>query len=213
MKLPVLPTLLVGLAVAAMIALGVWQLDRRGQKEALIAQYHANAALPEMAMPGPGDWHAALFRRVAATCQSVAGWSSQAGRATDGMRGWRKLAQCRTGGAEGPGLTIDMGVGTDAKATPAWSGGVVTGVLSEAPSHSSVIARALGRTAAPSPMLIAATAAPGLKPSAPPSPETVPNNHLAYAVQWFLFAGIALIIYLLALRRRVRTQATGRAED
>lgn len=202
MKLPIVATTLVGLTVAAMVALGVWQLDRRGQKEALIAQYRANAVLPEMAMPGPGEWHSALFRRVAATCQSVAGWSSEAGRGTDGTRGWRKLAQCRTGGAEGPGLIIDMGVGQDGSANPAWSGGVVSGVLSEAPSHASLIARAFGRAPAPRPLLVAATPAPGLKASAPPSPETVPNNHLAYAVQWFLFAGIALVIYALALRRK-----------
>lgn len=204
MKLPVVATTLVALAVTAMVALGVWQLDRRGQKEALIAQYRANAALPQIAMPGPGDWRPALFRRVAATCQSVASWSSEAGRATDGARGWRKLAQCRTGGAEGPGLIVDMGVGDIAQANPAWTGGVVSGVLTEAPSHASLIARAFGKAPAPSPLLVAATPAPGLKPSAPPSPETVPNNHLAYAVQWFLFAGIASVIYALALRRRNR---------
>lgn len=204
MKLPVVATTLVALAVTAMVALGVWQLDRRGQKEALIAQYRANATLPGMAMPGPGDWRGALFRRVTATCQSVAGWSSEAGRGTDGTRGWRKLAQCRTGGAEGPALTIDMGVSSDAQATPAWAGGVVSGVLSEAPNHSSLIARAFGRGEVPRPLLIVAMAVPGLQPSAPPSPETVPNNHLAYAVQWFLFAGIATVIYALALRRRNR---------
>lgn len=203
-KLPVVATTLVALAVTAMVALGVWQLDRRSQKDALIAQYRANAALPEMAMPGAGDWRPALFRRVAVTCQSVAGWSSEAGRATDGARGWRKLAQCRTGGAEGPGLVIDMGVGAVAQANPAWAGGTVTGVLTEAPSHASLIARAFGRAPAPGPLLVAAIPAPGLKPSAPPSPETVPNNHLAYAVQWFLFAGIATVIYALALRRRNR---------
>jgi surfeit locus 1 family protein len=53
-------------------------------------------------------------------------------------------------------------------------------------------------------MLVATQPAAGLEPSAPPSIIDVPNNHLAYAVQWFLFAGIAAIIYLLALRRRQR---------
>jgi surfeit locus 1 family protein len=32
----------------------------------------------------------------------------------------------------------------------------------------------------------------------------VPNNHLAYAVQWFLFAAVASVIYVLALRWRGR---------
>tara|TARA_B100000749_G_scaffold250516_1_gene215647 strand:+ start:41 stop:217 length:177 start_codon:yes stop_codon:yes gene_type:complete len=51
-------------------------------------------------------------------------------------------------------------------------------------------------------MLIARSAPPGLKPLAPPSVADLPNNHLAYAVQWFLFAAVAVVIYILALRRR-----------
>ena len=30
----------------------------------------------------------------------------------------------------------------------------------------------------------------------------IPNNHRMYAVQWFAFAAIALLIYGLALRKR-----------
>jgi cytochrome oxidase assembly protein ShyY1 len=52
--------------------------------------------------------------------------------------------------------------------------------------------------------LVAATAPPGLQPSSPPSLETIPNNHRSYAVQWFLFALIALVIYALAVRKRLR---------
>jgi cytochrome oxidase assembly protein ShyY1 len=59
-----------------------------------------------------------------------------------------------------------------------------------------------GKEAALRPMLVSNTPAPGLEASAPPSPDEVPNNHLAYAVQWFLFAGVAALIYGLALRRR-----------
>jgi cytochrome oxidase assembly protein ShyY1 len=43
----------------------------------------------------------------------------------------------------------------------------------------------------------------GLEPSAPPSVESIPNNHRAYAVQWFLFAAIAVLVYGLALRGRL----------
>ncbi|MEL6875054.1 MAG: SURF1 family cytochrome oxidase biogenesis protein, partial [Pseudomonadota bacterium] len=44
----------------------------------------------------------------------------------------------------------------------------------------------------------------GLKQPARPSVADIPNNHFAYAVQWFLFAAIALIIYGFALRGRSR---------
>jgi surfeit locus 1 family protein len=40
--------------------------------------------------------------------------------------------------------------------------------------------------------------------NARPDPNDIPNNHLAYAVQWFLFAGVALVIYALAVRKRMR---------
>ena len=39
-------------------------------------------------------------------------------------------------------------------------------------------------------------------PLAAPDPRDLPNNHLAYAGQWFFFALTALVIYILALRRR-----------
>jgi surfeit locus 1 family protein len=53
--------------------------------------------------------------------------------------------------------------------------------------------------------LHASQPAPGLEPLAPPDPSDVPNNHLAYAGQWFFFALTALVIYVLALRRKLST--------
>ncbi|WP_430635488.1 SURF1 family cytochrome oxidase biogenesis protein [Sphingomonas hankookensis] len=53
-------------------------------------------------------------------------------------------------------------------------------------------------------MIVSDRAAPGLTPSRRPDPASLPDNHLAYAIQWFAFALAAVIIYLLALRRRSR---------
>ena len=53
-------------------------------------------------------------------------------------------------------------------------------------------------------VLHAAQRPAGLQPLAPPDPGDLPNNHLAYAGQWFFFALTALVIYILALRRRGR---------
>ena len=50
--------------------------------------------------------------------------------------------------------------------------------------------------------LVAASAPPGLETVAPPSLNSIANNHRSYAIQWFLFAGIATLIYGLALRIR-----------
>lgn len=205
MKVPVLPTILVGLAVAAMIGLGVWQLDRRGQKAALVARYAANGSSPVMAMPNPpmGDEH--LFRRASAMCLEVVGWSEQAGRAASGPSGWRHIARCRTG-IEALTLSIDLGVSSAPGTTPVWKGGEVIGTITHAPDSTPLLASLFGKRPPRSLMLVAQTPAPGLMASAPPDPQNVPDNHLAYAVQWFLFAGIATAIYLLALRRRGRTK-------
>ncbi|MFL9840084.1 SURF1 family protein [Sphingomonas sp. ST-64] len=203
MKLPLVPTILVGLAVAAMIGLGIWQLDRRGEKEALIASLAANRDLPAMAFPSPPVGDAHLFRRSGLMCLDVAGWSEQAGRDASGKSGWRHLADCRTG-AEGMGVQVDMGVSTAPGMKPAWKGGAVTGTITHAPDSTPLLASLFGKRPPRNLMLVADTPAPGLAASAAPDPSSVPNNHLAYAVQWFLFAGIAMVIYVLALRWRER---------
>jgi surfeit locus 1 family protein len=200
-RIPVLSTIIVLLAVAAMVALGLWQLDRRGEKEALLARYSANLNLPPRPLVAlfpveDGD----LFRRTSASCLSVVGWDSKAGRDAQGRSGWRHVASCRTG-AEGPGFAADMGVSQSADA-PRWTGGEVRGRLVWASDGGTLIGRLFGRTPPQLAMIVAADPAPGLSPSAQPDPAGVPNNHLAYAVQWFLFAGVALTIYAVALWRR-----------
>ena len=51
--------------------------------------------------------------------------------------------------------------------------------------------------------LVSADGLGGLQPSAPPALASIPNSHRGYAVQWFLFAAIAALIYGLALRQRL----------
>jgi len=203
---PIIPTIIVVAAILVMIALGIWQLRRADEKNALIAVYAANQKKGEIAYPALAPIpEYALFRPSSANCLEVTGWRKEAGRSADGQSGYRFIAECRTG-AEGPGLLADMGVGRDPQAVPEWTGGMVHGRIATEPQHGSLIGQLAGNAPPPRPMLIATEAAPGLSPSAPPSIEDVPNNHLAYAVQWFLFAGIAGIIYWLALKRRRRTQ-------
>jgi cytochrome oxidase assembly protein ShyY1 len=188
-RLPFWPTVIVAAAVATMVALGIWQLRRIDQKEALVARYQAASKLPPVAWPStpPAD-DSLLYRRSDGFCLQVVEWSAVAGQNAAGEPGWSHLASCRTGGLEGPGMRVDMGWSKDSKAPSGWDGGPVSGVI--APDRTHKI------------RLVSARAAPGLVPSAPPSPEGVPNNHLFYAIQWFFFAAAAAVIYVLALRRR-----------
>lgn len=204
-RLPLIPTLVVGLAVAIMIGLGIWQLDRRAEKNAALASIAANLTRPPMAFPALGPVSSqALFRRSSAHCLRVVRWQVEAGAAADGSSGFRVIADCATG-AEGPGVLVNLGVAPKPDFKAQWAGGQVEGWISEEPDHRPLIARLAGKAPPLRPMLIAKTPPlPGLLPAAPPHIEDVPNNHLAYAVQWFLFAAVAAVIYLLALRWRTK---------
>ena len=89
-------------------------------------------------------------------------------------------------------MSVEIGWSKDPNAKSAWRGGPVSGVI--APDRRSRM------------RLVAATPAPGLQASAPPSTATISNNHRLYAVQWFAFALMALIIYALAVRRKLTAE-------
>lgn len=191
-QLPIVPTILVALAVMTMIGLGIWQLERRNEKEALLAAYAAAADLPPIGWPAvPPKEPLPLFRHATVNCLQVVGFRTAAGQNQRGEPGYLIIADCRTG-AEGPGVAVELGWSKNPNAGRAFRGGLVSGVI--APDRLSRM------------RLVAATPGPGLMPSDPPSPATIPNNHLSYAIQWFLFAGIAVIIYALALRGRWRKE-------
>jgi len=192
-RLPLIPTLLVGLAIAIMIGLGIWQLERRDQKLALLETYRAASGLPPIGWPSvPPKEPLPLFRSATGNCLEVTGFRTAAGQNLKGEPGFLVIADCRTG-AEGPGMAVELGWSKNPNAGKAWRGGLVSGTI--APDSQNRM------------RLVAASPGPGLIASAVPSPDNIPNNHFSYAVQWFLFAGIAAVIYALALRQRWRKEA------
>ena len=203
-RLPILPTIMVGLAIAIMLALGIWQLQRKAEKEAMIAQYAANITRPAIAFPTNPVDDALLFRKAAGLCLEPVSWSQRSGRDATGGTGWRQIAQCRTG-AEGPGMTVQLGLSPQPGGKPDWNGGAVSGYISHAPDDQPLILSLIGMARPKTLMLVAATPVGGLAANPVPDLSSVPNNHLAYAVQWFLFAAIAGIIYAIAVRRRMAT--------
>jgi len=192
-RLPLVPTLFVAAAVLTMIGLGFWQLQRADEKRALLARYHAAQGLPPVAFPTipVADDGLPLFRRASGHCLRVLGRRTAAGENRKGETGFLHIAECGSG-AEGPGMAVEIGWSKDPNAGAGWTGGEVSGVI--APDRTSRM------------RLVSATGLGGLEASAPPSPATIPNNHLSYAVQWFLFAAIAALIYWLALKKRRRQE-------
>jgi cytochrome oxidase assembly protein ShyY1 len=188
-RLPIIPTIIVLAAVATMIGLGVWQLQRARWKEALLARYAQADKLPPIAFPTVPlrNEQLPLFRHATGVCLRVIGHRAQAGENRAGDPGYVQIVDCATG-AEGPGMSVEVGWSRNPNAKVNWTGGPVSGII--APDRKMRM------------RLIAASAPAGLEPSAPPSLSTIPNNHRSYAMQWFSFAAIALVIYGLAVRKR-----------
>ncbi|MDQ3074973.1 MAG: SURF1 family protein [Pseudomonadota bacterium] len=189
---PLIPTILVAAAIAAMVGLGIWQLERRQEKLALLETLAAARSQP------PIDWPTApfagplpLFRAASGHCLSVTGFRTAAGQNRDGDPGFLVIADCRVG-AEGPGMAVELGWSKNPSAGRDYKGGLVSGVI--APDRVSRM------------RLVASEPGPGLVASAVPSSASIPNNHLSYAIQWFLFAAAAALVYVLALKRREREE-------
>ncbi len=171
-----------------MIALGIWQLGRAEEKKALLARYdQATAISAEVEFPLAGDGEETLFRRSGLECAKVIRIEGRAGTSERGAKGWAHYASCQIVGTD---EAADVVIGWSKKPqSPEWAGGEVSGMI------------------APGPRLVAIPAQAGLEQVALPDPKDVPNNHLAYAGQWFFFALTALLIYGLAIRKRIKEQA------
>jgi hypothetical protein len=132
------------------------------------------------------------FRYSTGVCLRPVSQRSTAGQNRSGEPGYVMIVECITG-AEGPGMSVELGWSKNPNVVVKWPGGPVSGII--APDRKTRM------------RLVAATSPPGLEPSAPPSIDQIPNNHRSYAVQWFLFALIAVVIYGLALRKKLKDEA------
>lgn len=199
-KIPIVPTLLVLAAVTVMLRLGFWQLDRMHQKEAMIARFDEVRSLPEAdkgpSRPGPDS----AYRRIRFRCVQIVSASVIAGRNARGETGWAHVVRCLARGSSPlpkglddlpKAIDWDVVIGwSRSPVSPVWEGGEVRGTI--APGGSLGV------------KLVADPPLAGLEANARPDPHDIPNNHLSYAVQWFLFALTALVIYGLALRKRLK---------
>ncbi len=187
---PVVPTLMVAIAVPILMGFGFWQLQRLQWKEAQLVQLAANSQAPLLKIDGriPED---AQFRRIQLTlsCDSHP-TALRAGRNLNGKSGYSHIASCRT---DTQALLVDTGwTERPDPSTPGDERRTIEGTLVHANEGGWLLVDARGQ--------------PPLAPSAPPGLDTISNNHLSYAIQWFSFAAILLVIYGLWLRRWLAQQ-------
>jgi surfeit locus 1 family protein len=192
-RLPIIPTVIVLIAAAVMVRLGIWQLHQAKWKYGLLARYSQAEKLPPITWPTAPlrKDQLPLFRHATGVCVQPVGERTAGGESAGGEPGFVHIIDCRTG-AKGPIMSVVVGWSKNPNAKTSWRGGLVSGII--------------GPDRRAGMRLVAATPAPGLEASAPPSIDAIPNNHMSYAIQWFAFALIALLIYGLAVRKRIREE-------
>lgn len=224
---PIVPTLMVAVMLAVLVSLGLWQVDRMHEKNALLARYRANSAaapapLPAT-LPDPEAW---TFRRVVLDCRFEGAPVVSPGGNAAGKAGQHVYALCREEG-RADAVAVDLGWKPLQAATPeiAGLGARIEGIVRPWTGHTFV--ETLSGSARVSPGSFAADvpvapvfvqaervlpaagmAAPQLEPS-PLRIEAIPNDHRSYAIQWFAFATVLLVVYGVYACRWRRLQQQG----
>jgi surfeit locus 1 family protein len=185
------------LMLPVLLGLGAWQLQRAAWKAEVLATLEASANAPPIDLrtgPIPED---ADFRQVRITLACAPGTPARrAGRSLEGVSGYAHLLPC-----EADGDRVWRNLGWTARADPIAS----DGGLFETEGR-------LVRDRDGDWVLFEETSDPPLTPSAPPSLDTIPDNHTLYAIQWFSFAAILAIFYM-AYVIRWRRQLAATAPD
>lgn len=192
-RLPVIPTIIVAIVVVGCIGAAFWNLGRAKLHSAELQKLEAASHLPPITFPTvpTSDAQLPVYRFASGNCLKVINRRTDVGENASGEPGFAIIFDCATG-AEGPGMSVQVGWSKNPKATTPWAGGLVSGVI--VPDRKARI------------RLVASTPAPGLQPNgAAKAAITVPpGQNRGYAFQFFSFAIIALVIYGLAVRKRLR---------
>lgn len=209
---------------AVLVALGVWQLDRLAQKQALIARIEAQIAAAPGPLPAMPD--AAADRYLPVVVEGRFGDGEilvLSGRQGVGA-GYRVIAPFET--TEGRRILVDRGFLPEAEKAAPRPGGEArirgnldwpreTDRFTPEPDRArglwfardvSAMAEALGTE--PVLLVLRETSQTGLPLTPQPvDSAAIANNHLGYAVTWFALAFVWLVLTATMLRRGRRADA------
>jgi surfeit locus 1 family protein len=225
-RFPVGLTVATAVAVAILLGLGTWQVQRMSWKTDLVARVEAARTAPPVrlaeAVERADGREDLAFLRVRARCELVRGTAASYS-IVEGQIAWRALAWCDT--EEAP-LLVERGVvraglgrlsPPDVSRLPPPTN--VVGVLRPLDGEVRKTAEAQGWT----PLLreegcadarprcfpyylsveAETPAVAALRPA--PLPPRLSNNHLGYAITWYGFAAALVGVYVALLRNRLKS--------
>lgn len=232
-RFPIGMTVAVGIALAILIGLGVWQLQRLKWKEGLLAHIAALQSAKAVdigpVMDALGAGKDVDFTRVSVVCPGLAAAPYlELYGLRDGQAGVRLVSACPVASARYRTVLVDRGFIPDTaadrpKVDPAATAPVtLTGILRrpDKPNFMSPPNRPGHWFTRDVPVMAAALKAPDpapdflfaetpTNPELPalipaPLPTEIPNRHLEYALTWFGLAAALLGVYAAVLFRRTR---------
>ncbi|MCX7312510.1 MAG: SURF1 family cytochrome oxidase biogenesis protein [Hyphomicrobiales bacterium] len=227
-----IPGVVMLLAVAVLLGLGTWQLERKGWKEALVATLEQRQSNAPVAMPPPDAWSAmtpdnAEFTRVrlrasfAGTGDTLVYTGGSSIRDDVKGSGYFVFTPARL--PDGRQVVVNRGFVPDRSYPAAKGEAEITGSLRwpEPPSmfvseHDAAgdvwmvrdpsAMAALKGWGAVAPFYIEqeAPVPPGGLPHPAPLKPRLPNNHLQYAITWYGLAAVLVVMFAFWLARRRR---------
>lgn len=232
---PVGLTIATALAMALLVGLGVWQIQRLHWKEHLLAQIAATQSEPPeplaVALRQAADGLDIDYRRVQADCPDIETTPFIKLYAVNAAgAGSRIITACRLAAGPYDSILVDRGYVADADVARLRPGAgqplarAIVGLLRRGDARNFVTPPnqpaqglwywrdipAIARTlAAPRPaptfLMLQSPAPSGFGPTPQALPLDIPNNHLGYAITWFGLALTLAGVYLAMLWRRRRS--------
>ena len=216
------PVIIGAFGVAGLIWLGTWQLERLGSKANVLARIEAAISAEPVALPAEPSADAHGFLPVTASGRFAGPEIHVLASNKDTGAGYRVIAVLKTGGRQ---ILVDRGfIPIAAKAAGRPTREItVTGNLhwpDEVDSYTPQadidaniwFARdvpALAAALNTEPVMIVARHSTGDGVAAfPVNPASIPNNHMNYAITWFLLAG-AWFVMTVFLVLRIKRRANG----
>jgi surfeit locus 1 family protein len=232
------PSLATLTLLPGLVALGVWQLDRAAEKQALLEVQERNRRLPAVSLPAAASAGAELrYRRLRAAGRYLGErqWLLD-NQVRQGRVGYRVFTPFLPEGSDTVVL-VDRGWApagprrSDLPSVPAPPGrleirggahpppAVALRLEPAEPSQSGwprvaqyieprAVEREIGHPAHPYVLRLDADAPGGLAPGPQSASALGPQRHLGYAVQWFAL-GVTLVLVYLGANLRRRTGAKG----